>query len=56
MKGKEAVGSFSTIDMLREHIKVFSSELKTRLLETRARHERAGIVVYEKGIVRGIVI
>lgn len=50
MKKEEASGNdFSITDRLRSYIKVFSSELKTRLLGVR--HESWNIVVFEKGAV-----
>ena len=53
MKKEEASGNdSSTIDMLRGYIKVFSiGELKARL--SGVRNESRGLVVYEKGIVKG---
>ena len=48
---KERAGEDSSItDMLRSYIKVFSSELKTRLLGVS--NKSWGIVVYEKGIAK----
>ena len=49
MKKEEASGNdFSITDMLRSYIKVFSSELKTRL--SGVSNESWGVVVFEKGI------
>ena len=56
MKKERAGEDSSIIDMLSGYIKVFSiSELKTRFLG-RARDENWGLVVFENGIVKEIVI
>ena len=50
MKKEEASGNGSSIiDTSRSYIKVFSSELKARLLGVS--NESVGIVVFEKGVV-----
>lgn len=51
---KEAGGDFSIIDMLRSYINVFSSELEARL--TGVRHESWGLLVFEGGIMKEVVI
>jgi hypothetical protein len=53
-KRREAAGSSSITDILRSYIKVFSSELKTRLLGVS--NKSWGVVVYEKGIVTEVIV
>lgn len=50
MKRREAAGSSSITDRLRSYIKVFNSELKTRLLGVS--NESWSVLVFENGIVR----